>query len=131
MKTAQDFTLEIPVLKNNDQITKARQILRDGRFREVYVVDGKKSLLGYIDLTDGLRVTATKSNVTVEGFVKDAPMVNPKDSIEQVAKTMKNFHTDSAAVVDSTSICRVGFFFRISSLSSSRAMNCMEQLLHV
>ena len=102
MKTAQDFILEIPVLKNSDQITKARQILRDGRFREVYVVDAKKILIGYIDLTDGLRVTATKSNVTVEGFVKDAPMVNPKDSIEQVAKTMRNFHTDSAAVVDST-----------------------------
>jgi CBS domain-containing protein len=102
MKTAQDFILEIPVLKNNDQITKARQILRDGRFREVYIVDGKKILLGYINLTDGLRVTATKSNVTVEGFVKDAPMVNPEDSIELVAKTMKRFHTDSAAVVNST-----------------------------
>jgi CBS domain-containing protein len=102
MKTAQDFILEIPVLKNNDQITKARQILRDGRFREVYVVDGKKILLGYIDLTDGLRVTATKSNVTVEGYIKDAPMVTPGDSIEQVAKTMRSFHTDSAAVVDTT-----------------------------
>ena len=108
MKTAQDFMLEIPVLKNSDQITKARQILRDGRFREVYVVDGKKILLGYIDLTDGLRVTATKSNVTVEGFVKDAPMVNPEDSIEQVAKTMKRFHTDSAAVVDATHHMRGG-----------------------
>jgi CBS domain-containing protein len=102
MKTAQDFILEIPVLKNSDQITKARQILRDGRFREVYVVDGKKTLLGYIDLTDGLRVTATKSNVTVEGYIKDAPMVTPGDSIEQVAKTMRSFHTDSAAVVDTT-----------------------------
>ncbi len=108
MKTAQDFILEIPVLKNSDQITKARQILRDGRFREVYVVDGKKTLLGYIDLTDGLRVTATKSNVTVEGFVKDAPMVNPEDSIEQVAKTMRSFHTDSVAVVDSTHHIRGG-----------------------
>ena len=108
MKTAQDFILEIPVLKNGDQITKARQILRDGRFREVYVVDVKKILIGYIDLTDGLRVTATKSNVTVEGFVKDAPMVNPEDSIEQVAKTMRSFHTDSAAVVDSTHHIRGG-----------------------
>jgi hypothetical protein len=78
MKKAQDFILEIPVLKNSDQITKARQILRDGRFREVYVVDGKLPLLGYIDLMDGLRVTAKKSNVTVEGFIKDAPMVNPQ-----------------------------------------------------
>jgi CBS domain-containing protein len=108
MKTAQDFILEIPVLKNSDQITKARQILRDGRFREVYVVDAKKNLIGYIDLTDGLRVTATKSNVTVEGFIKNAPMANPEDSIEQVAKTMKRFHTDSAAVVDSTPHMRGG-----------------------
>ena len=61
-----------------------------------------KPLLGYIDLTDGLRVTATKSNVTVEGYIKDAPMGTPEYSIEQVAKTMRSFHTDSAAVVDTT-----------------------------
>jgi CBS domain-containing protein len=100
MKTAQDFILEIPVLKPNDQITKARQILRDDRFREVYVVDAKKNLLGYIDITDGLRVTATKSNVTIEGFIKEAPMVHPADSIETAARAMKSYRTDSAAVVD-------------------------------
>jgi CBS domain-containing protein len=100
MKTAQDFMLEVPVLRFNDQITKARQILRDNRFREVYVVDAKKNLLGYIDLTDGLRVTATKSNVTVEGYVKEAPMVNPADPIEQAALSMRKYKTDSVAVVD-------------------------------
>ena len=100
MKTAQDFILEIPVLKPGDQITKARQILRDDRFREVYVVDTKKNLLGYIDITDGLRVTATKSNVTIEGFVKEAPMVHPADSIEAAARAMRSYRTDSAAVVD-------------------------------
>jgi len=100
MKTAQDFMIGIPVLKYNDQITKARQILRDEKFREVYVVDAKKNLLGYIDLTDGLRVTATKSNVTVEGYVKEAPMVSPADTIEQVARVMRDYETDSVAVVD-------------------------------
>jgi CBS domain-containing protein len=100
MKTAQDFMIGIPVLKYNDQITKARQILRDERFREVYVVDAKKNLLGYIDLTDGLRVTATKSNVTVEGYVKEAPMVSPADTIEQLAMVMRDYETDSVAVVD-------------------------------
>jgi len=99
MKTAQDFIVEIPVLKPSDRITKARQILRDDRFREVYVVDAKKGLLGYIDITDGLRVTATKSDVTVEGFVRDAPAANPVDTVEQVAGMMKQFRTDSAAVV--------------------------------
>ncbi|MCK9631717.1 MAG: CBS domain-containing protein [Methanoregula sp.] len=100
MRTAQDFIVEIPVLKPDDQITRARQILRDDRFREVYVVDAKKTLLGYIDITDGLRVTATKSNVTIDGFVRDAPMISPHDSIENVARTMRQYHTDSAAVVD-------------------------------
>ncbi len=90
----------IPVLKYNDQITKARQILRDDRFREVYVVDAKKNILGYIDLTDGLRVTATKSNVTVEGYVKEGPTVSPTDSLEQVARVMRDNETDSVAVVD-------------------------------
>ena len=37
MKTARDFMLEIPVLTFHDGITKARQILRDDRFREAYV----------------------------------------------------------------------------------------------
>ena len=90
----------IPVLKYNDQITKARQILRDDRFREVYVVDARKNILGYIDLTDGLRVTATKSNVTVEGYVKEGPTVSPTDSLEQVARVMRDNETDSVAVVD-------------------------------
>ncbi len=63
-------------------------------------MDAKKNLLGYIDLTDGLRVTATKSNVTVEGYVKEAPMVSPADTIEQVARVMRKYETDSVAVVD-------------------------------
>jgi CBS domain-containing protein len=100
MKSAQDFMLEIPVLNYNDGITKARQILRDDRFREIYVTGAKKTLAGYIDITDALRVTATKSNVTIEGFVKDAACVNPGDPIEHVAKMMQKFHMDSAAVID-------------------------------
>jgi CBS domain-containing protein len=100
MKVAQDFMVEIPVLRFSDQMTKARQILRDDRFREIYVVDDKKKLLGYVDITDGLRVTATKSNVTVEGFIKDAAEVHAADPIEQVAREIRKFRTDSAAVVD-------------------------------
>jgi CBS domain-containing protein len=35
-------------------------------------------------------------------------MANPEDSVEQVAKTMRSFHTDSVAVVDSTRHIRGG-----------------------
>ena len=100
MKVAQDFMVEIPVLRFSDQMTKARQILRDDKFREVYVVNDTRKLLGYIDITDGLRVTATKSNITVEGFVKDAPEVQGAAPLEQVAREIRKFRTDSAAVVD-------------------------------
>ena len=92
--------VEIPVLRFSDQITKARQILRDDRFREIYVVDDAKKMLGCIDITDALRVTATKSNVTVEGFIKDAPQVHAADPIERVAKEIRKFRTDGAAVVN-------------------------------
>lgn len=100
MKTAQDFMVEIPVLKISEGMTKARQILRDDRFREVYVIDAKKNLAGYIDITDALRVTATKSNVTLEGYVKDAATGTREDSVELVAKKMRDSRTDSIAVID-------------------------------
>jgi CBS domain-containing protein len=100
MKCAQDFVIEVPVLKMDDQITKARQILRDNGFREVYVTDAKKVLLGYVDITDALRVTATKSNVTLEGYVKDAAKVSGDTEIEKVAKLLREFRTDSAAIVN-------------------------------
>lgn len=100
MKTARDFMLDIPVLKVADGITKARQILRDDRFREIYVAGNNRVLQGYVDLTDALRVTATRSNVTVEGYVKDAASAGPGDSVETVAKAMRQHGTDSAAIVD-------------------------------
>jgi CBS domain-containing protein len=54
-----------------------------------------------VDITDALRVTDTRSNVTVEGFVKDAVQVSPGDPLEKVAAAIRDAKTtDSAAVVD-------------------------------
>jgi CBS domain-containing protein len=92
--------VEVPVLKLTDQITKARQILRDLKFREVYVTDARKVLLGYVDITDALRVTATKSNVTLEGYIKDAAHVSGDVEVERMAKLLWEFRTDSVAIVN-------------------------------
>jgi len=100
MKRAQDFLLEIPVLRFSDRLTKARQILRDDRFREVYVTDDRGRLIGYVDITDALRLTATKSDVTVEGFVKDAAEAEREDPVERVALAIRNTGTDSAVIID-------------------------------
>lgn len=99
MKGVQDYLISIPTLTVSDTVTKARKILRDDVFREIYVADSKKELAGYIDITDVLRITSTKSNVTVDGFLKDAPFVTPGDSIEGAVIAIKSFKTDSAAVV--------------------------------
>jgi CBS domain-containing protein len=98
MRVVADFMVEVPLLKVDDNVTKARQILRDDAFREIYVHDGRKKLLGYIDITDVLRVTSTKSNVTVEGFLKEAATVTKTTPIEGAVRKIKDYRTDSAAV---------------------------------
>ena len=100
MKTAENVMVKVPVLSLTDHMTRARQILRDDVYREVYVQDDRKHLVGYVDITDALRITDTRSNVTVEGFLKDAVSVSPGDTLEKVAVVIRDAATDSAAVVN-------------------------------
>ncbi|OPX72911.1 MAG: Inosine-5'-monophosphate dehydrogenase [Methanoregulaceae archaeon PtaB.Bin108] len=100
MKMARDFLVEVPVLKFNEKVTRARQVLRDDVYREIYVHDGKRKLMGYIDITGVLNVTATRSNVTIEGFIRDIVPVNPDFSIESVLKSIRKEGTDSIPVVN-------------------------------
>jgi CBS domain-containing protein len=100
MKKAADFMVEFPALRSDDRITKARQILRENIYREVYVHDGKRKLYGYIDITDVLRITATKSDVTIDGFIKDITPVLAGDSVGKVLATIRTNRTDSVPVVD-------------------------------
>lgn len=104
MKVASDFLIEIPLLKDNDPVTRARQLLRDDVYRELYVHDGKRKLLGLIDITDVLRVVATKSNVTIEGYISPASAVNPSDMIEAVVRSIRANKRDSAPVVENQQI---------------------------
>jgi CBS domain-containing protein len=110
MKTASDFLVNFPILRFDEQITKARQILRDDIFRELYVHDGKRKLLGYIDITDVLRVTATKSNVTIEGYIREVTPVFPDMPIRDVLITIRENNTNSVPVVDDQKIILGGVF---------------------
>ncbi len=108
MKVAGDVMMEVPVLSEHDHLTKARQILRDYVFREAYVMDDdKKRLIGYVDISDVLILTTTKSNVEVTAFMKDPPKVHAGDTLESVAREIRDHMTDSAAVVDEKG-CIVG-----------------------
>lgn len=100
MKVASDFLVDVPLLKYDDMVTRARQILREDVFREIYVHDGKRKLMGYIDISDVLAVTATKSNVTIEGFAKPIRSVRDTDPIDVIVTRIKQNMTNSIPVVD-------------------------------
>ncbi|NLX50337.1 MAG: CBS domain-containing protein [Methanospirillum sp.] len=99
MKTAVDLLREVPLLSSDDYATRARSILRDDLYREALVADNRGALAGYIDISDVLRVGATRSNVTVDGFVREAPSVTPGESLERIGALLREYRTDSVAVV--------------------------------
>jgi CBS domain-containing protein len=110
MKTAANFLVNFPALRYDEQITKARQILRDDIYRELYVHDGKRKLLGYIDITDVLRVTATKSNVTIEGYIREITPVSLDTPVREILITLRKNNTNSVPVVDEQKVILGGVF---------------------
>lgn len=104
MKVAQDFMVEVPALKIDEMATRARKILRDDVYREVYVHDAKGHLVGYLDITGVLNVTSTKSNVTIEGFTKETLSVKAGQTLEEVIRTIRSNATDSVPVVDDQNV---------------------------
>lgn len=100
MKTVADLMTTAPFVEEQGYVTRLRQILRDGRYREVYAVDDGGRVVGFVDIADALRVTDTKSNVTVEGFLKEAATVRRDDTLEAAGTAIKQHRTDSTAVVD-------------------------------
>ncbi len=111
MKTAANLMVSIPTLRYDDYVTKARSVLRDDVFRELYVVDEKDRLVGYLDISDVLRVMDTKSNVTIKGFVREAARVAPDTPLAEVGRAIMNARTNSAAVVGEDGVFLGGVLF--------------------
>lgn len=111
MKTAGSLVVKIPVLRHDDHVTKARSVLRDDVFRELYVVDERNRLAGYLDISDVLRVVDTKSNITIKGFIREAAQVSPGTSLIMTARTIMDAYTNSAAVVDEGGNLKGGVLF--------------------
>jgi CBS domain-containing protein len=111
MKVASDLMVDIPTLHYDDYVTKARSILSDDVFREVYVVDEKNRLRGYLDISDVLRVMDTKSNVTIKGFVREAAQAAPDTPLAETGIAIMNARTNSAAVVNEDGVYQGGVLF--------------------
>jgi CBS domain-containing protein len=69
-------------------LTNARQLIRDNHVRGLPVVDGQKRVIGIVTTQDMLRVTSTRSNVTVSGFTVSVPLVTGDTNVMDAAKLM-------------------------------------------
>ena len=75
-------------VKETDLMTHARQVMRDHFLRGVPVVNDSMKVSGILTDGDVLKIRATKSNVTVEGYVKETPMITPEMEILKAARLM-------------------------------------------
>jgi CBS domain-containing protein len=82
-------------------LTKARQIIRDNHVRGLPVVNSKGLVLGIVTNQDMLRVTSTKSNVTLSGYVVQVPNVTGSMDILDAARIMLKEKITLLPVVES------------------------------
>jgi CBS domain-containing protein len=94
---------EKPVsIKEEQFITHARQLMRDYFLRSLVVIDEDNRLVGMLSDQDILRVTSTRSNVTVGGYASQSPTITPDMDIVKAAKLMVQSRQNRVPVVKST-----------------------------
>jgi CBS domain-containing protein len=94
-------------VKDGDFVTHARQLMRDHLLRGLVVVDEGNRLVGMLSDKDILRVTSTRSDVTVGGYATQSPTVTPDMDIMVAAKLMMQSKQNRVPVVVSTTDHRV------------------------
>ena len=75
-------------VEDSTYLTKARKIIRDNHVRGLPVLNNKGTVLGIVTNQDMLRVTSTKSNVTVSGYMVPVPTVMGKTPLLDAARLM-------------------------------------------
>jgi CBS domain-containing protein len=102
MKVDRVMSCEPVSIKSVDFITHARQLMRDHFLRGIVVVDDGNRLVGMLNDQDILRVTSTRSNVTVGGYARQTPTVTPDMDVMKAAKLIVQSKQNRCPVVIST-----------------------------
>ncbi len=92
---------DVVSIKENEFMTKARQLMRLHHFRSVPVVDDENRVTGVITRQDVLKISSTKSNITVKGFVRECPTIVPGMSGLEAARILLASKLECAPVVNS------------------------------
>ncbi len=88
-------------VEDSTYLTKARQLIRDNHVRGLPVVDSKHHVLGIVTTQDMLRVTSTKSNVTISGYIVQVPTVTEDTDMFEAARIMLKEKSSLLPVVES------------------------------
>ncbi|MDD1748870.1 MAG: CBS domain-containing protein [Methanothrix sp.] len=88
-------------IEDSTFLTKARQMIRDNHVRGLPVVNSKGIVLGIVTNQDMLRVTSTKSNVTVSGYMVQVPTITGQMDILDAARLMLKEKRTLLPVVES------------------------------
>lgn len=85
-------------------VTRARDIMRDYNFQSLPVVEEDGKVMGMITIQDVINVTSTKSDVTVNGYIRqDVPTISPSTDIAKAASVIINTEEGRLPVVDEDS----------------------------
>lgn len=82
-------------------LTKARQLIRDNHVRGLPVVNSQLHVIGIVTSQDMLRVTSTRSNVTVSGYTVKVPTVIGQKNILDAARLMLKEKSTMLPVIES------------------------------
>lgn len=86
----------------NEFVTHAREIMREYNYDSLPVVDNGR-VAGIITLQDVINVTSTRSDVTVNGYIRgDVPKLSPDTGLARAAFIIINTDEGRVPVVDSS-----------------------------
>ncbi|WP_370573320.1 HPP family protein [Methanomethylovorans sp.] len=105
-------------VKENDFMTHARQLMRDHFLRGVPVVDKSLKVSGMLTDREILNIKSTKSNVTVEGYVEEVPLITPDMEILEAARLMLDASQHRVPVLSGTDRELVGILSEVDILAS-------------
>lgn len=75
----------MPAVHEDAYVTHVRQLMRDG-YRSLPVIDDQGRVKGMVTLLDMIKITSTKSDVTVIGYINETPRATPDMDIIDVAR---------------------------------------------
>ncbi|MGC9515568.1 CBS domain-containing protein [Methanocrinis sp.] len=85
-----------------DFVTRARQLIRDNQLRGLPILNSQGHVVGIVTDRDMLKISSTRSNVTVSGFSVEAPLVTPETDIVEAAKLLLSANYAILPVVPSS-----------------------------